>query len=69
MPFHTAIHKVPGYRPSSIGLTDIGRIEEGAIADIAVLDPAAIIDKATFDNPHQYAKARITFSYREKRFC
>jgi len=56
MPFHTAIHKVARLPAERIGLTDMGRIEEGAIADIAVLDPAAIIDKATFDNPHQYAE-------------
>jgi N-acyl-D-amino-acid deacylase len=56
MPFHTAIHKVARLPAERIGLTDMGRIEVGAIADIAVLDPAAIIDKATFDNPHQYAE-------------
>ena len=56
MPFHTAIHKVSRLPAERIDLTDRGRIEEGAIADIAVLDPAAIIDKATFDNPHQYAE-------------
>jgi len=55
MPFHTAIHKVSRLPADRIGLTDRGRIEVGAIADIAVLDSAAIIDKATFDNPHQYA--------------
>ncbi len=56
MPFHTAIHKVSRLPADRIGLTDRGRIEEGAIADIAVLDPAAIVDKATFENPHQYAE-------------
>jgi dihydroorotase/N-acyl-D-amino-acid deacylase len=38
-----------------INLTDRGRITIGAKADIAVLDPEAIRDLATFGDPHQYA--------------
>jgi dihydroorotase/N-acyl-D-amino-acid deacylase len=56
LPFHTAIYKVTRLPADRLGLTDRGRIEVGAIADIAVLDPATITDKATFDNPHQYAE-------------
>jgi dihydroorotase/N-acyl-D-amino-acid deacylase len=56
MPFYTAIHKVSRLPADRIGLLDRGRIMEGAIADIAVLDPAAISDTATFENPHQYAE-------------
>ena len=56
MPFHTAIHKISMLPADRIGLSDRGRIEAGAIADIAVLDPAAIVDKATFEDPHQYAE-------------
>jgi dihydroorotase/N-acyl-D-amino-acid deacylase len=56
MPFHTAIHKITRLPAERIGLDDRGRIEQGAIADIAVLDPATVIDKATFEDPHQYAE-------------
>ncbi len=45
--------KLPATR---IGLSDRGRIEVGAIADIAVIDPDTILDIATFENPHQYAE-------------
>ena len=56
MPLHTAIHKMTMLPADRIGLSDRGRIVEGAIADIAVIDPATVVDKATFENPHQYAE-------------
>jgi len=56
LPLHTAIHKISMLPADRIGLDDRGRIKVGTIADIAVLDPATIIDKATFDSPHQYAE-------------
>ena len=56
LPLHTAIHKISMLPADRIGLDDRGRIEVGTVADIAVLDPATIIDKATFDSPHQYAE-------------
>lgn len=55
IPFHTAIHKMSRLPADRIGLSDRGRIEEGAIADIAVLDLDEVSDTATFENPHQYA--------------
>ena len=33
-----------------------GRIKVGADADIAIFDPARVIDKATFENPAQYSE-------------
>ena len=56
LPLHTAIHKISMLPADRIGLDDRGRIEVGTVADIAVLDPATIVDKATFDRPHQYAE-------------
>jgi len=56
IPFHTAIHKMSMLPADRIGLSDRGRIAEGAIADIAVLDLDEVTDTATFENPHQYAK-------------
>jgi N-acyl-D-amino-acid deacylase len=56
IPFHTAIHKMSRLPADRIGLADRGRIEAGAIADIAVLDPDTVIDTSVFGDPHQYAK-------------
>lgn len=56
LPLHEAIHKMTRMPADRIGLTNRGRIETGAIADIVVFDPDAVIDRATFDDPHRYAE-------------
>lgn len=56
VPLYTAIYKVSKLPAERIKLRDRGRIEVGAYADIAVLDLDEVIDTATFEEPHQYAK-------------
>jgi dihydroorotase/N-acyl-D-amino-acid deacylase len=56
LPFHTAIYKMTRMPADRINLNDRGRIEVSAIADIAVLDQKTVIDRATFEKPHQYAE-------------
>jgi dihydroorotase/N-acyl-D-amino-acid deacylase len=56
MPLHTAIHKMTMLPTDRIGMRNRGRIAVGAVADIAVIDPKTVIDKATFEEPHQYAE-------------
>lgn len=55
VPLHTAIYKVSKLPAQRINLSERGRIEVGAFADLAVLDLDEVIDTATFEEPHQYA--------------
>jgi dihydroorotase/N-acyl-D-amino-acid deacylase len=52
----SAINKMTRMPADRINISDRGRVEVGAMADIAVFDPDEIIDKASFDDPHQYAE-------------
>lgn len=53
-PLETAIHKMTGLSAKRLGLTDRGIIKQGNQADLVIFDPLTIIDKATFEKPHQY---------------
>ena len=53
--FDEAVRKMTSLPAFRLGLLDRGHLRVGTIADIAVLDPAAIQDHATFEEPHQYA--------------
>ncbi|MFK7847078.1 MAG: amidohydrolase family protein, partial [Rhodothermales bacterium] len=55
LPFDEAIRKMTSLPASRLGLSNRGTLRIGAIADVAVLDPATVQDHATFEKPHQYA--------------
>jgi N-acyl-D-amino-acid deacylase len=54
-----AVHRMSGVTAARLKLFDRGLLRPGMKADIAIFDPAAISDKATFEQPHQYAVGMI----------
>ena len=50
----TAIKKMTSMPAQALGIKDRGSIEVGKQADLVVFDPATVLDKATFADPHQY---------------
>jgi len=51
-----AIRKMSAFPAARLGLADRGVLREGLKADLAIFDPAAVRDTATFQKPHQYAE-------------
>lgn len=49
-----AIRKMTHYPASIMRIRDRGLLQQGYWADIVIFDPDKIIDRATYQNPHQY---------------
>ena len=60
-----AIYKMTGLPAKKLRLHNRGLIQPGLAADIVVFDPAKVSDTATYEKPHQYAKAYFTSSSTE----
>lgn len=52
----SAIRSMTSLPAAVFGFKDRGVLREGAIADIAVFDPAKVRDRATYTDPHQLAE-------------
>ena len=50
-----AIRRMTSLPASNAGIYDRGQLKKDYYADIVVFDPEEIADRATFENPHQYA--------------
>jgi dihydroorotase/N-acyl-D-amino-acid deacylase len=49
-----AVRKMTSMNAEKINLSDRGVLKAGNWADVTVFDPETVIDKATFEAPHQY---------------
>jgi N-acyl-D-aspartate/D-glutamate deacylase len=51
-----AVHKMTGMPAARVRLHGRGVLRAGAFADITIFDPARVRDRATFEQPNQYAE-------------
>ena len=59
IPFGQAVRKITSLPADWLGLADRGRIEEGAAADLVLLHPDQIEEKATFEEPRQMSEGCV----------
>ena len=54
-----AVRKMTSFPAQRAGFEDRGVLRPGLKADVVVFDAAKIVDKATFERPHQYAEGVV----------
>ncbi len=55
IPLEEAIRKLTSFPAANLRIRDRGQLAPGYFADIVVFDPKTIADRATYEQPHQYA--------------
>jgi N-acyl-D-amino-acid deacylase len=50
-----AIRRLTSLPAANLRIADRGRLRAGYFADLAIFDPRAVADRATYERPHQYA--------------
>ncbi len=55
MPLTEAARRMTSLPADNFGLVDRGRLTPGSFADVVVFNPETIADRATYEDPHQYA--------------
>jgi N-acyl-D-amino-acid deacylase len=55
VPLAEAVRRLSALPAANLGIKDRGALKVGNYADIAIFDPSAISDRATFTQPQQYA--------------
>lgn len=53
MPLEEAVRKMTSAVATRLSIPDRGLVREGFLADLVVFDPRTIIDRATYERPHQ----------------
>lgn len=53
LPLEDAVRKMSSAVASRLSISERGEIHEGWFADVVVFDPAMMIDRSTFEEPHQ----------------
>jgi N-acyl-D-amino-acid deacylase len=54
LPIAEAVRRITSFTAGKFCLSGRGKLSEGYFADVTVLDLDRIMDRATFENPHQY---------------
>ena len=53
IPFEDAIRRMTSFPANRLGIKDRGVVREGCFADLVLLDPERVIDKASYEEPRQ----------------
>jgi N-acyl-D-aspartate/D-glutamate deacylase len=48
------VKKMTSMNADKLGIKDRGRLKDGMFADVTIFDQDRVIDRATFENPHQF---------------